>query len=41
MAAKLPNSRKIVIEDAGHASNMDQPAIFNEAVRAFLDNVWG
>jgi pimeloyl-ACP methyl ester carboxylesterase len=41
MAAKLPNSKKIVIDDAGHASNMDQPAIFNEAVLAFLENVWG
>jgi pimeloyl-ACP methyl ester carboxylesterase len=40
MAAKLPNSRKIVIDDAGHAANMDQPAIFNKAVLEFLESVW-
>lgn len=40
MAAKLPNSKKIVIDDAGHAANMDQPAIFNQAVLEFLANVW-
>ncbi|MEX2237506.1 MAG: alpha/beta hydrolase [Dehalococcoidia bacterium] len=40
MAAKLPNARKLVIEKAGHAANMDQPEIFNEAVLGFLDEVW-
>lgn len=40
MAAKLPNARKLVIEGAGHASNMDEPDIFNEAVLKFLDEVW-
>ena len=36
MAAKIPNARKVVIPDAGHASNLDQPEIFNQAVLEFL-----
>ncbi len=36
MAAKIPNARKAVIEQAGHAVNLYQPAQFNEAVLAFL-----
>ena len=36
MAAKIAGSTKVVIPDAGHAANIDQPAAFNEAVLAFL-----
>jgi pimeloyl-ACP methyl ester carboxylesterase len=36
MAAKVPGAEKVVIEDAGHASNIDQPAAFNRAVTDFL-----
>ena len=36
MANKIPNATKAVIENAGHASNLDQPAAFNAAVVAFL-----
>lgn len=36
MAAKIPGARKAVIADAGHASNVDQPAAFNAAVLEFL-----
>ncbi len=36
MVAKIPGAQKAVIEDAGHASNIDQPAAFNAAVTAFL-----
>jgi pimeloyl-ACP methyl ester carboxylesterase len=36
MAAKIPGARKVVIPDAGHAANIDQPAAFNEAVLGFL-----
>ncbi len=36
MANKIPNATKAVIADAGHASNIDQPAEFNRAVMAFL-----
>ena len=36
MAAKIADSTKVVIDDAGHAANIDQPAAFNQAVLAFL-----
>jgi pimeloyl-ACP methyl ester carboxylesterase len=36
MAAKIPGARKVVIPDAGHAANIDQPEAFNAAVRDFL-----
>ena len=36
MAAKIPHAAKAVIPDAGHASNIDQPAAFDRAVLAFL-----
>jgi pimeloyl-ACP methyl ester carboxylesterase len=36
MAAKIPGARKVVIPDAGHAANLDQPDLFNRAVADFL-----
>ena len=36
MAAKIKGATKAVIPDAGHASNLHQPALFNQAVEAFL-----
>ena len=36
MAAKIPVAQKVVLEGAGHAANLDQPAAFNEAVSSFL-----
>ena len=39
MANKMPNARKVVIPDAGHAANIDQPEAFNQAVLTFLDSV--
>lgn len=36
MAAKIPGAKKVVISDAGHAANMDQPEAFNSAVLSFL-----
>jgi pimeloyl-ACP methyl ester carboxylesterase len=39
MAAKIPGARKVVIANAGHAANIDQPAAFNEAVLSFLGGV--
>jgi pimeloyl-ACP methyl ester carboxylesterase len=41
MAAKIPHAEKVVISDAGHAVNIDQPAAFNEAVMHFLRSVDG
>jgi len=37
MAAKIPGATKVVIPDAGHAANIDQPEQFNEAVAMFLN----
>ncbi len=37
MAAKIPGAAKVVVTDAGHASNVDQPAQFNAAVLNFLN----
>jgi pimeloyl-ACP methyl ester carboxylesterase len=39
MAARIPGAEKVVLADAGHASNIDQPAAFNAAVRSFLARV--
>ena len=36
MVAKIEGSTKAVVADAGHASNLHQPALFNQAVEAFL-----
>ena len=36
MHRKIPNSRLAVIPQAGHGSNVDQPAIFNRTVLDFL-----
>ncbi len=38
MAAKIPGARKVIIPDAGHAANIDQPAAFNAAVLSFLSD---
>jgi len=39
MAAKIPGAKKIVLADAGHALNIDQPRAFNDAVEAFIRSV--
>ncbi|MDR3513165.1 MAG: alpha/beta fold hydrolase [Caulobacteraceae bacterium] len=36
MAAKIPGAVKVVIPNAGHAANIDQPKAFNRAVTGFL-----
>jgi pimeloyl-ACP methyl ester carboxylesterase len=36
MARKIPGAVRVTIPDAGHASNLHQPAAFNRAVAAFL-----
>ena len=36
MAAKIPGAKKVVIPQAGHAVNIDQPKAFIEAVEPFL-----
>ncbi len=39
MARRITDARKLVIERAGHAANMDQPESFNRAVCEFLEGV--
>lgn len=39
MMNKIPKAQKVVIPDAGHAANIDQPEAFNEAVSAFLTSL--
>jgi pimeloyl-ACP methyl ester carboxylesterase len=39
MCRHIPDSRKVVIGNAGHASNMDQPEAFNTAVRELLEQL--
>jgi pimeloyl-ACP methyl ester carboxylesterase len=36
MARKIPGAARVTIPDAGHASNLHQPAHFNRAVADFL-----
>ena len=36
MAGKIRNSRKVVIQGAGHAANLHQPEAFNRAMSEFL-----
>jgi pimeloyl-ACP methyl ester carboxylesterase len=39
MHRRIPNSRKVVIDNAGHAANMDQPKAFNAAVHELLEQL--
>jgi pimeloyl-ACP methyl ester carboxylesterase len=39
MHRHIPNASKVVLDDAGHAANMDQPETFNTAVRDFLEQL--
>lgn len=39
MQRHIPHARKVVIEHAGHAANMDQPEAFNTAVAELLERL--
>ena len=39
MTEKLPSARKVIIEDAAHLPNMDQPHEFHGIVKDFLGNL--
>ncbi|HYW03307.1 MAG TPA: alpha/beta fold hydrolase [Gammaproteobacteria bacterium] len=41
MSRKIPDSRKVVIPNAGHAVNLDRPEPFNRAVAEFLAELDG
>jgi len=35
MADRIPDARLAIIPGAGHLSNLEQPELFNEAIRSF------
>ena len=39
MDYKIPNTTKVMIPEAGHSANIDQPQAFNDAVTGFLKNL--
>jgi len=39
MANKIPNNTHVVVPNAGHAANIDNPEYFNDAVTAFLSSL--
>lgn len=39
LAATITGAEKVILQGAGHVSNLDQPDAFNAAVRSFLDRV--
>ena len=39
MTRKIPGATRVTIPDAGHASNLHQPATFNRAVQDFLEGL--
>lgn len=41
MAKKIPDAEKLVIPEAGHLSNIDQPDLFNNGVLEFLNTLSG
>lgn len=38
MAERIPNAHLVIIPDAAHLSNLEQPDLFNEAVGSFVSN---
>ncbi len=41
MADRIPGARLAIIPGAAHLSNLEEPALFNELVRSFVENVTG
>ncbi len=39
MAQKIPGAKKVIIANAGHGVNIDQPEVFNRTVLEFLDSL--
>ena len=39
MLSNIPSARKVILKDAAHLPNMDQPHQFQATVRLFLDDV--
>ena len=39
MSDKIPGAVRVVLEGAGHASNVDRPDAFNQAILEFLQGL--
>lgn len=39
MERKIPDIEKVIIENGGHAANLDQPEVFNKLLMTFLDQL--
>jgi 3-oxoadipate enol-lactonase len=35
----IDNSKMVIVEEAAHLSNIEQPEVFNKTVRQFIDSV--
>ena len=41
MFKAIPNAELVIVPDAGHLPNLEQPDIFNDAVIDFLEEIFG
>ena len=41
LSEQLPHAQRVVVQDAGHLINLDNPLAYNEALIEFLDAVEG
>lgn len=39
MASRIPGATEVIIANAGHGANVEQPEVFNQAVRRFLEQL--
>ncbi len=39
MASRIPGARKVILPDAGHSANVDQPELFDAAASDFLEGL--
>ena len=39
MAARIPQATEVVVPNAGHGANVEQPEVVNEAIRQFLERL--
>jgi pimeloyl-ACP methyl ester carboxylesterase len=39
MAARIPQATKVVVPHAGHGANVEQPAVVNASIKAFLEQL--
>jgi pimeloyl-ACP methyl ester carboxylesterase len=39
MAERIPRATKVVVPQAGHGANIEQPALVNASIRTFLEQL--